>query len=472
MGLMGLLSPFDPKFDCICDPIISRGHKFNQFYGEYMSMCLYTPRDLIGVTIGLLNLLVVSTIQLPQIYLNWRRQSCAGLERNMLLLWNLGDISGTLGLILTSQTNTTAFIQQIYCMSIDLILTMQWFWYNYHNKDKNHQENESENENENEKKEQKCDDLKQPLLSSLNTVGRSDDVQFDNDGSMGVSNNNYINNNAVKGGGGGTGGNGAIKVKLYVMILTIIACFYTTSPTTSAASLQQLQSHIFSYIPNNNVYIPNNDQYVNDIIPGHIDTTLLSTSQPIKNDKTSFNFNFEHGNNQTMINLANNTIITDDPEPIYCEGNDDTTQVQKNIGAFFAILCGLIYTPSQWPQILSNYRTKTAHAVSTASLVITMIGYVLYCTALFLPTKYADEHHYGKMWWLSTFPYPASFVCCFMSCAALLGQKWLYQNNNQNEQDGSDVDDNQNNNDITNNNISGSNIPNLMLPSDQTNTIN
>ncbi|KAL9715226.1 hypothetical protein Ac2012v2_001887 [Leucoagaricus gongylophorus] len=66
--------------------------------------------------------------QFPQVFENFRRQSCEGLALPFLANWFLGDFSNLIGCILTSQLPFQRYLATYFC-SIDLVLLSQYIYY-------------------------------------------------------------------------------------------------------------------------------------------------------------------------------------------------------------------------------------------------------------------------------------------------------------------------------------------------------
>lgn len=123
---------------CTCDPVQQFNQHYWQFFGTWFSTCLYTKSDLLGFFLGLFNLCLLSVLQFPQIHLNYKLKDTSALAIGTLLFANLGDITGTMGLLLTGVRGTMLF-QQVYSMLIDLTLTSQWIYYTYFHIKTSHQ---------------------------------------------------------------------------------------------------------------------------------------------------------------------------------------------------------------------------------------------------------------------------------------------------------------------------------------------
>lgn len=195
---------------CVCDPIELFGYHYHQSFGSFFGVCLYHPRDVLGFIAGLVNLIVISVVQFPQIYLNFKTKK-QQMSIFMLLLWNLGDICGSIGLLM--QPPGTMLYQQLYYTLIDLTLTGQWFYYN-----------KVYNQSNNEIPQ---DDFLQDSTSTMLTTYNEQNIDNTNDQP------NVNNNGRYR-----TSSNGTFPQSTYIsiIIITILGIVYGTTPVFSLTS--------------------------------------------------------------------------------------------------------------------------------------------------------------------------------------------------------------------------------------------
>jgi uncharacterized protein with PQ loop repeat len=388
-----------PNHGCVCSPAISHGSPFSQFIGEYLGTCVWTTSDKVGLIAGYITLALVSFIQLPQIWLNFKRKDSSGLSRNMLLLWNLGDAMAVSGLVLCGLTYTSAFMLSVFSACIDWVLTIQFFLYL---KKKNE-------ENQNGEKNNVDQSYSEPLLERTPSP-------FD----VSSSDTTLV----VSGNGTGSGRN---MLRIYITIIAVISCLLQTS--TASSPIRSIQSQ-------QNQNNPKSEKFSLHQYGG---ANLVSNFEAL---------NFE------LSNFDQNGHIFEDPVPNYCEtpySGELGPLTDRIVGYFFAIASSLIYTPSQWGQIYHHYKVKSAHAIATPSLIMAIFAYNLYFIAYLAPTKVSDDHKWGEKFWFGIFPSIAAFFCLMMACLVMLGQKYKYWNNKpEGEEEGLCEENNQSDNFVEN----------------------
>lgn len=117
---------------CVCDPLTKYGATFNQFIGDWFSLCVYAPSDYFAFFLGLLNLLCwLGFIHVPQLILNHKNGSAAALSLPMLLLWVVGDLAGLFSCFLTG-TYGTVIVTQFYYFLMDFALVVQYFYFKWY----------------------------------------------------------------------------------------------------------------------------------------------------------------------------------------------------------------------------------------------------------------------------------------------------------------------------------------------------
>lgn len=491
-------NPFIPTRGCVCDPLISHDQPFSKFFGEWIGVCLWTLPDMIGYVIGIFNLFVTAFIQGPQLILNFKRKDCSGVSRNMLLLWVSGDFCGFLGLLLTSQIHSTAFFQQILGLVIDFTLLVQWFVYNRNKKeedDDDEEDGEEQNENNTQPKKMKkkgknepTGSFNEPLLSNDDidssiayTDGSTEDNQQNGDGikvlknkkskkvnkTTTTTNNNTSNNSSSSLPSRGHGINhnnnnnnhNAQRISMYLAV--IIAIVSGISPTNGKRPSSSLSSLASSITTMKGIH-PDISITEGPFEPSLDNNKDNNFTTPTLFSSTSTHFN--PSDNQTLPPTPTSPLQQQGQPPLCETIIPEPSKTQQIIGYFFAIVCGLIYTPSLSFQVIHNYRLKDATGMSIYSIIINIVAYTLYFFAVLLPDKTKDWHHYGTKFWFGIFPYVGSF---FISCCCLciiLFQKWLYFDDSITE-DEDDEDEDGNENEEQN---EGNDIPNIsyQVPSD------
>lgn len=81
-------------------------------------------RETVSSAAGIGSLVVWMFAQSPQVYQNYRNKSVDGLSPVFLVQWMLGDLTNTIGSVLTGQTPFQIIIA-LYMLAIDLILVGQ-----------------------------------------------------------------------------------------------------------------------------------------------------------------------------------------------------------------------------------------------------------------------------------------------------------------------------------------------------------
>lgn len=114
--------------ECVCDPEFQNGLRFVQWIGSYFGDCVYSTQDFFSWAFGMLSLATFLLVFLPQIQLNYKRQSVDGLSVGLLAFWTLGDVSGLLGVVWTNQL-APQFAVAVYFLATDLIIVLQWWDY-------------------------------------------------------------------------------------------------------------------------------------------------------------------------------------------------------------------------------------------------------------------------------------------------------------------------------------------------------
>ncbi|KAK2466847.1 hypothetical protein APHAL10511_001105 [Amanita phalloides] len=84
--------------------------------------------DTLSQTLGYVSIACWLGAQVPQIYKNFRLQSCEGLSLMFLLNWYLGDCSNLIGCILTNQLPFQTWLAA-YFVCVDTTLLFQYFYY-------------------------------------------------------------------------------------------------------------------------------------------------------------------------------------------------------------------------------------------------------------------------------------------------------------------------------------------------------
>jgi uncharacterized protein with PQ loop repeat len=352
-----------------------------------LGTCVWTTSDKVGLIAGYITLALVSFIQLPQIWLNFKRKDSSGLSRNMLLLWNLGDAMAVSGLILCGLTYTSAFMLSVFSACIDSVLTIQFFLYL---KKKNEKSDEKSDEKNNADQS-----YSEPLLERTPSpfdVSSSDTTRV------------------VSGNGTGSGRN---MLRIYITIIAVISCLLQTS--TASSPIRSIQSQRDQNNPKSEIFSLH--QY----------------------GGANFVSNFEGQISEDPVPNYCETPYSDELGPL----------TDRIIGYFFAIVSSLIYTPSQWGQIYHHYKVKSAHAIATPSLIMAIFAYNLYFIAYLAPTKVSDDHKWGEKFWFGIFPSIVAFFCLMMACLVMLGQKYKYRNNKP-EEEGLSEENNQSENFVEN----------------------
>ncbi|KAL7753744.1 hypothetical protein RI367_000675 [Sorochytrium milnesiophthora] len=117
--------------ECICEPEYVDGTRYSQFWGTYFGECLYSPRQHASMVLGLVSIVLYGVALAPQIYRTYRRKSVEGLSVGLFALWALGDMSNTVGAILTKQF-TLQIWTGIYFLVTDVIVICQYQFYKSH----------------------------------------------------------------------------------------------------------------------------------------------------------------------------------------------------------------------------------------------------------------------------------------------------------------------------------------------------
>lgn len=92
--------------DCTCYPAERNGYEYNSFIAHVFSECVYEPRQVIGVWVGMSSLVFWVMAQVPQFIKNKERKSANSLSPWFLLEWMLGDVLNLIGCVMTHQLIT------------------------------------------------------------------------------------------------------------------------------------------------------------------------------------------------------------------------------------------------------------------------------------------------------------------------------------------------------------------------------
>jgi hypothetical protein len=112
----------------VCTPDTVDGYHYIVWIAEYFGDCIYTPKDIVSFSIGLLSIAIWIPAQVPQIVMNFRRGRVEAIHPLFLINWALGDTTNLAGCILSGQLATQLYTAAYFCI-VDFFMVGQYFFY-------------------------------------------------------------------------------------------------------------------------------------------------------------------------------------------------------------------------------------------------------------------------------------------------------------------------------------------------------
>eukprot|EP01086_Lenisia_limosa_P002981 TRINITY_DN17133_c0_g1_i1.p1 TRINITY_DN17133_c0_g1~~TRINITY_DN17133_c0_g1_i1.p1 ORF type:complete len:298 (-),score=17.57 TRINITY_DN17133_c0_g1_i1:16-909(-) len=104
------------------------GYEVNHYIANTFGDCIYTERQMVSFSVGMLSIFIWMIALMPQLWLTFRSKKPESVSLPFLVVWVLGDFTGLAGAILTDQLSTQIYLAW-YFLIVCILLMMQNIYY-------------------------------------------------------------------------------------------------------------------------------------------------------------------------------------------------------------------------------------------------------------------------------------------------------------------------------------------------------